>query len=110
MKATPVSISTQSISPRRRSRGQSLVEFTLILPLMLLVIFMVIELGRLLAAWLAVENSARFGIRAAVTGNYDDAYCDPVLGCEAASAAEDSARLQTIRDAAACRRRGHSAE
>src|SRR3989337_2860 len=61
--------------PRKRFRGQGLVEFALILPVMVLVLFLIIELGRLLHAWLAVENGARFGVRYAVTGEFDDPYC-----------------------------------
>ncbi|MFP3854598.1 MAG: TadE family protein, partial [Anaerolineales bacterium] len=53
-------------------RAQALAEFALILPVLLLTIFMLIELARLLHAWLAVENAARFGLRYAVTGRYDD--------------------------------------
>jgi hypothetical protein len=45
------------------------------LPVMLLVIFVIIELARLLYAWIAVENAARFGIRYLVTGGYDAAMC-----------------------------------
>ena len=52
-------------SPRRT--GQGLVEFALILPVLLLVVFVVVELARLLAAWLAIENAARFGLPYAVT-------------------------------------------
>jgi hypothetical protein len=48
-------------------------EFALILPVMLLVLFVIIELARLLFAWMAVENGARFAIRYAVTGQYDPA-------------------------------------
>jgi hypothetical protein len=47
----------------------------LVLPVMLLAMFMIIELARLLHAWLAVENGARFGIRYAVTGEYDLDHC-----------------------------------
>ncbi|MGA9190557.1 MAG: TadE/TadG family type IV pilus assembly protein [Anaerolineales bacterium] len=54
--------------------GQSLAEFALVLPIMLLLIFVIIESARLLFAWLAVENAARFGIRYAVTGDYNDSY------------------------------------
>ena len=32
-------------------------------------------MGRLLQAWLAVQNSARFGLRYAVTGEYNQDYC-----------------------------------
>jgi hypothetical protein len=64
---------TEASSKRRI--GQGLVEFALILPVMLLLIFVIIELARLLHAWLSVENAARFAIRYAVTSEYDGSHC-----------------------------------
>ncbi len=58
-----------------KKRGQSMVEFALALPILLLLIFGIIEFGRLMQAWLALENGARFAMRYAVTGNYDPQYC-----------------------------------
>src|SRR3990170_5000805 len=87
---------------RKRFRGQGMVEFALVLPVVLLVIFVIIELARLLAAYLAVENGARFGVRLAVTGEYDEAqYCAGYPGgiCDDRTE-EDAARVETIRDAA----------
>jgi hypothetical protein len=55
--------------------AQGLVEFAVILPILLIALFSIIELGRLFHAYLAVENGARFGIRYAVTGEYDPANC-----------------------------------
>jgi hypothetical protein len=57
------------------SRAQGLVEFAIVLPILMIAIFTVIELGRLFHAYLAVENGARFGIRYAITGEYDPKYC-----------------------------------
>ena len=56
--------------------AQSMVEFALALPVLLLLTFGVIEFGRLLQAWLALENGARFGARYAVTGEFNVTYCD----------------------------------
>jgi len=56
-------------------RGQSLVEFALILPVLLLSLFVIIELARVLHAWMAIENGARSGVRYAVTGEYDPSNC-----------------------------------
>lgn len=53
-----------------------MVEFALVLPVLLALIFGIIEFGRLFQAWLSVQNSARFAVRYAVTGNYDFGYCD----------------------------------
>lgn len=54
--------------------AQAMVEFALTLPVLLVTIFTMIEVSRLLFAWLAVENGARFGIRYAVTGQADPGY------------------------------------
>ena len=87
-----------SLKRRRRSRAQGLVEFALILPVLLILIFVIIELARVLAAWLSIENGARFGVRYAVTGEWnEDKYCGGVCPDEAA---EDAARIPSIRDAA----------
>jgi Flp pilus assembly protein TadG len=53
---------------RTRSRGQSLVEFALILPVFLLFFAAVLDLGRIASAQIAVSNAAREGVfQAAVT-------------------------------------------
>lgn len=44
-------------------RGQTLVEFALILPLMLVLIFALVDFGRAFHTWLVVTNSAREGAR-----------------------------------------------
>jgi len=83
-----------------KSRGQGLAEFALILPLVLFTIFTIIELARLLHAWITVENGARFGVRYAVTGEYESGYCTTMYGgpCNT-QAKQDGARLPSIRDA-----------
>jgi hypothetical protein len=86
---------------RRRLRAQSVVEFALVLPVLMLLLFVIVELARLLFAWLSVENGARFGVRYAVTGEYDGVYCTDVdasgTPCDS-RAEEDLARLPSIED------------
>src|SRR4030042_743320 len=83
-----------------KSRGQGLAEFALILPLVLFTIFVMIELARLLHAWISVENGARFGVRYAITGEFEDAYCTAMFGGPCDTQAErDAARLPAVRDA-----------
>lgn len=60
----------------RRSPAQGMVEFALALPILLILIFGIIEFGRFMQAWLALENGARFGVRFAVTGAYNWRYCE----------------------------------
>ena len=100
MERLPASHPAASVG-RRRYRGQGLVEFALILPVMLLLLFVIIELARVLHAWLAIENGARFGVRYAVTGEFDDTYCAGFPGgvCDARPE-EDAARIPSIKDAA----------
>jgi len=58
-----------------KGQGQGMVEFVIALPILLFVIFGIIEFARLTFAWMAVQNSARFGIRYAVTGEFNEVYC-----------------------------------
>lgn len=46
-----------------RSRGQALVEFGLLTPFLLLIVFITIDIGRLLYAWAAISSAAREGAR-----------------------------------------------
>jgi hypothetical protein len=100
MDKPPASHASTADRPRR-FRAQGLVEFALILPVMLLVIFMIVELARVLHAYLAIENGARFGVRYAVTGEYNPVYCAGFPGgvCDARNE-QDAARLPSIEDTA----------
>lgn len=75
------------------ARGQTAVEFALSLLALLTIVMGIIELGRLLQAWLTVQNSAQAGSRMAVTGQ---CWVDPT----SPSWNQDAARLQCIKDAA----------
>jgi hypothetical protein len=83
-------------------RAQGLAEFALILPVILLTLFVLVELARVLHAWLAVENGARTGVRYAVTAEYDPAYCPSgsTDGKCNVESEEAIARVQSIHDAA----------
>lgn len=50
----------------RRKRGQALVEFALILPIFLLILLAVFDLGRAVFAYNSVTNAAREGARLAI--------------------------------------------
>ncbi len=92
---------TQQTEPGRRFRGQTIVEFALIVPIMLMVLFAIVEIARLLFAWVSIENGARFGVRYAVTGEFDDAHCSifPMAVCDSQSE-RDTARIPSIDGAA----------
>ncbi len=51
---------------RRPRRGQSLVEFALVLPIFFLLLFGVLDLGRGVLAFNSVSNAAREGVRTAI--------------------------------------------
>lgn len=57
----------------RHRKGQTLAEFALTLPLLLLLIFGIIEFGRLFQAWVTIQNAARSASRYASIGatNYE---------------------------------------
>ncbi|MGD0370518.1 MAG: TadE/TadG family type IV pilus assembly protein [Candidatus Dormibacteria bacterium] len=74
---------------RRRARGQTLVEFSLLLPLFLLVIFATIDFSGYFGARLSVENAARSGDRVAVTEPYAS-YSGPAIVSQVAAQAQDA--------------------
>jgi Flp pilus assembly protein TadG len=47
----------------QRERGQGMVEFVLVLPIFLLLVFAIVDFGMGFHAWLTVTNSAREGAR-----------------------------------------------
>ena len=49
--------------PRKREDGQTMVEFALVLPIFLLVLFAIVDFGMAFHAWITVTNSAREGAR-----------------------------------------------
>ena len=52
---------------RRRERGQSLVEFALILPILMALLLLTIDVGRLFYAYVGVTNASREGAAYAIT-------------------------------------------
>ncbi len=53
-------------------RGQSTVEFALVLPVLLLIVFGIIEFGFILNAYVTVISSAREGARYGITGDIEE--------------------------------------
>jgi len=56
----------------RQSPGQGLVEFALILPLILLIIIVFIELGRIIYFYSALNNAVREGARYVIVTQFSD--------------------------------------
>ena len=71
----------------RRDDGQAFVEFVLILPLVVGVLFALIEMGIALNDYLRVTDAARIGARAAAVARFNPSDQDP---CDAARAAINS--------------------
>lgn len=53
-------------SSRGRDRGQGLVEFALILPVLLIVLLGIVDFGRAIYAYNTLSNAARAGVRVAI--------------------------------------------
>jgi Flp pilus assembly protein TadG len=53
-----------------RGRGQALVEFALVIPLFLLLLVAIFDLGRAVFAWNTLSNAAREGARIAIVNQY----------------------------------------
>ncbi|MBI1880601.1 MAG: pilus assembly protein, partial [Chloroflexi bacterium] len=53
---------------RNKQKGQGLVEFALILPLLLLLLVGIVEAGRLIWAFITVQTAAREAARYAISG------------------------------------------
>lgn len=49
----------------RGERGQAMVETAIVLPVVILLVFAVLDAGRIFSAWIVVTNGAREGARAA---------------------------------------------
>ena len=78
--------------PRRgNDRGAAAVEFALVVPILLMILFAIITFGFLLAQELAIENAAR---QAARYGAVENRTCDEVIA-EATSAAQPLVDLAT---------------
>jgi hypothetical protein len=72
----------QEINRERRKRwrkGQTLAEFGLSIPIVLVLMFGIVEFGRLFQAWVSIQNSARTAARFAANNEIMERYDDPAL-------------------------------
>ncbi|MBI2955089.1 MAG: pilus assembly protein [Chloroflexi bacterium] len=56
---------------RRGEKGQNLIEFALVAPILILLVMGIADFGRAFNAWLSVTHGAREGARYAAVGNTD---------------------------------------
>lgn len=75
----------QNARGQTHRRGQTLAEFAISLPLLLILLFGVIEFGRMFQAWVTIQNAARAAARYTITGAYNEARypIDTLLPCDA---------------------------
>lgn len=70
------------IAKMRRERGQTLAEFALLVPLLVILIFGFVDVSRIYQSWVTIEGAAREGARYGVTGRSDcDIAADDRLAC-----------------------------
>ncbi len=79
------------------SRSQGMVEFALALPILLMLLFAIIDFSLLFSAWLLIQNMSRQAVRYAITTAWDQSYC--MDGCLTPED-QDQARVQSIHDVA----------
>ncbi len=61
------------VKEHQRRKGQTLAEFAITLPILLILVFGIIEFGRVFQAWVTLQNAARTAARYASTGSFDTA-------------------------------------
>ncbi|MCL5046331.1 MAG: pilus assembly protein [Actinobacteria bacterium] len=87
-----------------REKGQAMVEFALILPVLLLIIMGIMEFGRAYSAYLTIQNASREGARLGVTGTTDTEITAAVN--QVASTLDTAGLTVSITPAEASRSRG----
>lgn len=55
----------------KNQKGQALVEFAIVLPILLMLVMGIIQFGMMLNSYLAIENASREGARAGIVGSAD---------------------------------------
>ena len=88
----------------KSQKGQSIVEFAFVIPLLLVLLFGIIEFGRIFSVSLVVTHSAREGARAGAVGADDSAIILRVQ--EAASVLDTAGLVVTIDPGQGERERG----
>ena len=83
----------------RRHKSQAALEFALSFPILLFVIFNIIDFSMLFGGWLAIENVARQTARVAATGAYLQSDCidSDDAGTEACGGVKKNAEVDTAR-------------
>ncbi len=64
----------------KSKKAQSMVEMAILLPVLLLILFSIIEFGRILGAYMIMHDLAREGVRAGVVGQTNREIMDHIEG------------------------------
>jgi Flp pilus assembly protein TadG len=84
--AAPTDSEQHPTEAQRRSRGQAMVEFTLILPCLMLLILGIYQFGQTYADYIQVTNAARDGGRKALVSRGDtNGVADTITAAKAAT-------------------------
>lgn len=83
----PRSVRLVAMPRSRPERGAALVEFTLVLPLLLALVFGIVDFGRAFQSWITITNAAREGARLGATGADASAICSRVQATAGVSGA-----------------------
>jgi len=78
---------------RRNEKGQSLVEFALVVPLVILILMAIIEFGFMFNAYITISNASREGARLGALGSNDTAVVTRVVDT---SVALDPSKISVI--------------
>ncbi|HHV18663.1 MAG TPA: pilus assembly protein [Thermoanaerobacterales bacterium] len=78
-----------------RQKGQTLVELALVLPIIILILFGILEFGRIFHSYIVITNAAREGVRLGAVGKQDEEIISRIR--EAAPLYEADSRLQVTR-------------
>ena len=79
----------------KNQRGQTLVELALVLPVIILILFGILEFGRIFHSYIVITNAAREGARLGAVGKPDDEIIMRIR--EAAPLYEAPTRLKVTR-------------
>jgi Flp pilus assembly protein TadG len=74
------------------------VEFALTLPILLMLMFGVIEFARIFQAWITLQNAARAAARYAVTGQWDEDVLAQAMGYTIPAGLTEEQRRQVVLD------------
>ena len=85
------------LSRPRRERGQALVEYALILPLLLLIILGIVEFAIVIWSYDTIANAAREGVRSGIIYPYDLYAAEATVRARALALDQSALQVTTVR-------------